>query len=553
MEHNFPTEPNEVHVSLDMNLDYLSEKWMKPTYRLYSLTNLVQNICNANNFNQLVTEPTRSMYNSVTQTTEISCIDHVYCNAKFKCSTPTVIVSGASDHDIVSYTRYSKAPPCPARTIRRRSYKDFIEEDFITDLAVVDWSEVYASNDVDTATELFTAKFRNTLNQHAPWIIFQKRKHFSPWPTEDTKNLMKARDSWTARAKELAVASPGGASEEQRFAWDEFKKLRNKINNKKRFEETNFKREVIQNNIEDPAEVWNSAKTFMNWKTTGTPVQLEVNHQLVTSARKIAVLMNQFFMDKVRLIRAGMGQAVTNMADCMNIMEHKTCKLSLQHITVSKVRKLLSSLSSSKSLAVDELDNYSVKVAAEVIAAPLHHIITLSILQQKFPSSWKLAKILPLHKKLSILERKNYRPVAILSPLSKILEKFVYEKMYNYFSANKILHPNLQGYRKNRSTQTALLQMYDRWVQAAAGGQVSGAILLDLSAAFDLVPPDILLKKLEIYGVEAEFLAWKESYLSDRHQAVWIDHVMSNFLPCDAGVPQGSNLGPLFFMIFVND
>ena len=205
-------------------------------------------------------------------------------------------------------------------------------------------------------------------------------------------------------------------------------------------------------------------------------------------------------------------------------------------------------------LLCSRLDSlHMVKVAAEVIAAPLHHIITLSIMQQRFPSSWKLAKILPLHKKLSILERKNYRPVAILSPLSKILEKFIYEKIYNYFSANNILHPNLQGYRKNRSTQTALLQMYDRWVQAAAGGQVSGAILLDLSAAFDLVPPDILLKKLKIYGVETEFLAWIESYLTDRHQAVWIDHVMSNFLPCEVGVPQGSNLGPLFFMIFVND
>jgi ribonuclease P/MRP protein subunit RPP40 len=78
-------------------------------------------------------------------------------------------------------------------------------------------------------------------------------------------------------------------------------------------------------------------------------------------------------------------------------------------------------------------------------------------------------------------------------------------------------------------------------------------VLLDLSAAFDLVPPDTLVKKLEIYGLDSDFLAWIESYLSDRHQAVWIDHVMSDFLPCDVGVPQGSNLGPLFFMLYVND
>ena len=118
---------------------------------------------------------------------------------------------------------------------------------------------------------------------------------------------------------------------------------------------------------------------------------------------------------------------------------------------------------------------------------------------------------------------------------------------------NKILHQNMHGYRKSRSTQTALLQLYDRWVCAATKGQVSGAVLLDLSAAFDLVPPSILLKKLEIYGLESDFLNWIQSYLTGRQQCVWIDHTASSFLHCEVGVPQGSNLGPLFFLLFVND
>ena len=180
--------------------------------------------------------------------------------------------------------------------------------------------------------------------------------------------------------------------------------------------------------------------------------------------------MNQFFIDKVRLIRASMGQVVTNLGHCKKIMENKRCGLRLHHVSEQKVLKIIKSLSNSRSLATDELDNFSVKLAAEVIARPLHHIITLSIMQEKFPSSWKFAKVLPLHKKLSTLEMKNYRPLAILSPLSKVLEKIIYEQLYEYFTANKIFHPNLHGYRKNRSTQTALVQMYDRWVQAAAKG-----------------------------------------------------------------------------------
>ena len=112
------------------------------------------------------------MYNSVAKTVEISSIDHLYCNYTHKCSPPRVIVSGASDHDMLSYVRYSKNPPSPARTIRRRSYKNFVEEEFLTDLSSVDWSEVYASNDIDTAVEIFSEKFRFFINQHAPWIIF---------------------------------------------------------------------------------------------------------------------------------------------------------------------------------------------------------------------------------------------------------------------------------------------------------------------------------------------------------------------------------------------
>ena len=553
VEHNFPTEPNEVHVCLDMNLDYLKEKWLQSTYRLCSLTQLVQNTCDANNFTQLVLEPTRTMYNSVTDTTEIYCIDHVYCNAKHRCSTPEVTVSGASDHDIISYIRYSKPPPSPARTIRRRSYKNFIEEDFITDMAVVDWSDVYMATDIDVAVDIFTKKFTNVLNVHAPWIIFQQRKYFCPWLTDTTKELMEKRDLAKQKAKNLATLNPGAVCDEQRNAWAEFKDCRNKVNNMKKYDERNYKREKMKESSEDPSSMWRTAKTFMNWKSPGTPSQIEINNSLITSAGLIATHMNQFFVDKVRLIRASMAQVVTNLGHIKNIMENKRCKLSLGHVSEEKVLKLLRSLSNSRSLAIDELDNFSVKLAAEVIARPMHHIITLSIIQEKFPSSWKFAKVLPLHKKLSTLEMKNYRPVAILSPLSKVLEKIIYEQLYEYFTVNKILHHNLHGYRRNRSTQTALLQMYDRWVQAAVQGQVSGAVLLDLSAAFDLVSPDILLKKLEMYGLDRSFLAWIECYLTSRYQGVWIDHTMSDYLPCDIGVPQGSNLGPLFFLLFVND
>ena len=553
-EFSNPAEPNEVHICCDMNLDCMNDRWLQPDYNLVSLSRLVQNCCNMNNFSQLVKEPTRLQYNSVQNTTSISCIDHVYTNVKHRCSSVTVTSFGSSDHDMISYNRYSKEPPIPARTIRKRSYKNFVPENYLEDLSRVDWTDVLSCDDLDTATEMFTRKLRYILNLHAPWIIFQQRKFFTPWLTEDTKQLMKQRDQLKQRAKELAIRDQGQyVSEEQQSAWNEFKKLRNKVNNKKKQEEKKFKSAKISEDLESPSRVWATAKSFMGWKSTGTPSQLEVNNRLETKASNIAKLMNEFFIEKVLQIRNGLREVPERLGECIRIMRGKKCSLDLTHVTVDTVRKLLKNLKSSRSTSVDELDSYAVKLSADHIAEPLHHIITLSIMQRKFPTSWKYTKLIPLHKKLSQLERKNYRPVAILSPLSKVLEKIVYKQIYGYFDSNKLFHPNLHGYRQNRSTQTALLQMYDRWIRAASDGQVSGVVLIDLSAAFDLVDSEILIKKLRIYGLHEDFLSWVKSYLTDRHQSVWIDHVFSDFVSHSIGVPQGSNLGPLFFLIYYND
>ena len=556
INHNNPPDSNEVHISGDMNLDSLEGRWLDNDYSLIALSRLVKSCCDANNLHQIVKGITRVQYNSVTETSQVSCIDHVYTNAKHRCSEVEVIAFGSSDHDMIGYTRYSKVPPAPARSVKKRSYKNFDSAKFLEDLSFVTWDDVLSCPDLDLATEIFTYKFKSVLDIHAPWIRYQQRKFFCPWLTEEMRKLMIQRDRVKKHAKELAmrdISCAGNVSDEQKEAWSQFKILRNKINNLKKNEEIKFKKQKISENLSNPATVWSTAKSFMNWKSPGTPQQLEVNGNLETKASGIASIMNNFFIKKVKRIRENIAPVHENLEDCTKVMIDKRCDLKLQHVSIKTIEKIIQNLKNSKSLSVDELDSFSVRLASKFIATPVHHLVTLSIMEMKFPTNWKLTKVIPLHKKESLLDPSNYRPVAILSPLSKILEKVIYKQLYDYFSKNKIFHSSLHGYRQNRSTQTALLQLYDTWVRSAAQGQVSGVVLLDLSAAFDLVDHEILVKKLKIYGVDRDFCTWVGSYLHGRQQAVWIDHTFSEFLPNSVGVPQGNILGPLFFLIYFND
>ena len=150
--------------------DCLADRWLHSTYKLLSLSKMVKNICNTHNFFQLVTEPTRVQFNSIQNRTDISCIDHIYTNAKHRCSKVTVTPFGDSDHDLISYTRYSKEPHGPSRTIRKRSYKEFDEKKYLLDIAQLDCADVLNCDDLDIPTEIITRKLVYVLNVHAPFL-----------------------------------------------------------------------------------------------------------------------------------------------------------------------------------------------------------------------------------------------------------------------------------------------------------------------------------------------------------------------------------------------
>ena len=227
--------------------------------------------------------------------------------------------------------------------------------------------------------------------------------------------------------------------------------------------------------------------------------------------------------------------------------------LSLKLVTTDKVLKLLTELNSQKATGLDGLPAKFLKDGASTIAKPLTHIINMSITSGQFPKELKCAKIVPIYKKKLKTDPGNYRPVSILSIISKIFEKVVCDQLSEYLECNNLMYDLQSGFRQNLSTDSCLIHLSDYILNNQDKGEYTGMVVIDLQKAFDTVNHKILLSKLQALGLDQVAIKWFASYLEDRQQIVQIGDTHSDSCSIKCGVPQGSILGPLLFLIYVND
>ena len=482
-----------------------------------------------------VYQPTRYRYCAKKKITSKSLLDLILANDENLIDNLQYNSHlGLSDHLTLTFEVNYACTNIPLAQSKTMYQYSKCNKEKMKNLLDINWSDKLKDKDVEESYSTFLAVYEDAVKKSVPTVKCDENTKVKPlWMKYSTEKLVKQKHHHWIRYLNTKKDSD----------YLEYKVIRNEVTKATKKDRKNFEHKLAREIKENVKAFWKYINRNKKRKNK-IPVLKKPKGGLACSDEEKANALNNQFSSVFTLEH-------TPPPD----MQRKDVTNLLTKITISEedILKKLNNLRTDKSMGPDNVHPFILKTFAAILKTPLQIIFQLSLNSKTLPKIWKHGVIAPLFKKGNRKLPSNYRPISLTCIPCKLLESIVVDWISAHLTRNSLRDKNQHGFTVKKSTETNLLEAINIWTDALAHGLPIDVIYFDYEKAFDTVPHQRLLKQLDSYGITSDLLCWIEDFLSDRKQKVVINDASSEIADVSSGVPQGSVLGPLLFLIYVGD